>query len=198
MASNGSSHTGVWATDGTSYGTHELQVPNANLQYGLQPWMFIASGNVAFFAGIDTSGQPAIQTNDYQAPGDYSLWVTDGTSAGTREINTGAGFPSFYSVAALPDPPPPTGPAHTSDFTGNGTSDILFRDPITGALGDFLMNNGQPTWAAIGWADPSSAGRGRRRLQRRRHRRHPVARPATGALSQFAMSDNQPTWAPIG
>lgn len=49
-----------------------------------------------------------------------------------------------------------TGRAQYADFAGNGTSDILLRDPISGKLSDFLMHNGQPTFAYIGFADRSA------------------------------------------
>ena len=54
-------------------------------------------------------------------------------------------------------------PHRVADFTGAGTSDILFRDVTSGStadstsgwLGDFVMNNGTATGpiAQIGWAD---------------------------------------------
>ena len=95
------------------------------------------------------------------SPGSYGY-----VSADAVLTTQGSGYGTDITIA-----PPPY-----SDFLGNGTSDILFRDPTNGQLGDFLMNNGQPTWAAIGWAEPQPAGGRRRRLQRRRHRRHPVPR----------------------
>ena len=84
------------------------------------------------------------------------------------------------------------------DFTGNGIDDILFRDPTTGALGDFLMNNGQPTWQPVGWADPSLQvvgvgdydGTGTDDILFRD--------PISGALSMFAMNNNLPTWTSAG
>jgi hypothetical protein len=36
------------------------------------------------------------------------------------------------------------------DFTDNGTSDILWENPTNGVVGDWLMNNNQPTWQQIG------------------------------------------------
>jgi hypothetical protein len=46
------------------------------------------------------------------------------------------------------------GHAHAAadDFTGDGTSDILLRDPTGGGIGEFQMRNNQPTWVPIGWA----------------------------------------------
>jgi ELWxxDGT repeat protein len=76
-----SGNSSLWVTDGTSAGTSELAVSGANigglfnLHYfsaGASPG-FTVLGGVALFEG-------------YDAGGDDSLWVTDGTAAGTTEL----------------------------------------------------------------------------------------------------------------
>jgi hypothetical protein len=75
-------NSNLWVPDGTAGGTSELAVSGANagglfdLNYfpdGFSPG-FTVLGNLALFEGYDASGAD-------------SLWVTDGTAAGTRELS---------------------------------------------------------------------------------------------------------------
>ena len=83
-----SSHLGLWITDGTVAGTSEVQVAGASssglFNSGLTP-DFTVLGGKALFAGSD-------------AKSNYSLWVTDGTSAGTSELTSASAYSSglFY------------------------------------------------------------------------------------------------------
>ena len=72
--------TGLWATDGTAAGTHELSgITGASTTgIGLDPTGFTVFGDRALFSGYDTSGQ-------------LGLWETDGTTAGTHELSGIAG-----------------------------------------------------------------------------------------------------------
>jgi ELWxxDGT repeat protein len=74
----------LWITDGTSGGTSELTVagafPSGGLFSGIEP-DFTVLGSKVLFAAEDTNGHE-------------TLWVTDGTSAGTRELN----IPGAYSL----------------------------------------------------------------------------------------------------
>jgi len=74
----------LWITDGTSGGTSELTVagafPSGGLFSGIEP-DFTVLGSKVLFAAEDTSGHE-------------TLWVTDGTSAGTSELN----IPGAYSL----------------------------------------------------------------------------------------------------
>jgi hypothetical protein len=84
------------------------------------------------------------------------------------------------------------------DFNGDGTSDILFEDPTSGQLGDFLMKNGVATWASIGSVPPNLQvvgigdynGDGTSDILFRD--------PTSGVLTTFLMHNNVPTWAAIG
>jgi hypothetical protein len=42
-----------------------------------------------------------------------------------------------------------------SDFTGNGTSDVLWINPTNDIVDDWLMNNGTPTWQVVGQGSPT-------------------------------------------
>ena len=74
-------HYNLWITDGTSAGTTELTGAGANA-FGLfydtdfEPGIF---GNQVLFEGFDASGH-------------YGLWATDGTSAGTSELNVAGAY----------------------------------------------------------------------------------------------------------
>ena len=89
-------------------------------------------------------------------------------------------------------------PARPFDFAASGTSDILFRDLASGNFSDFLMNNGQPTFATVGIADPHLRATGVGDFNGDGTADILLRDPAGGALSQFVMKNNQPTWATIG
>ena len=93
--SNG--QTGLWESNGTASGTHELTgiagAPTTGKGLGLEPsYLTVFDGHV-FFNGTDSSGQ-------------VGLWETDGTVAGTHELTgiagaqtTGSGlYPSDLTV----------------------------------------------------------------------------------------------------
>ncbi|MDE2198432.1 MAG: Hint domain-containing protein [Rhodospirillales bacterium] len=104
---------GLWSSDGTSAGTTELAVAGASATIGVSAWYItpFAGGTKAVFEGVDAGNQ-------------YSLWVTDGTAAGTQELVvpglamalTSAQFPgylvpgpNFYAMGnqvyfSVPDP----------------------------------------------------------------------------------------------
>jgi ELWxxDGT repeat protein len=79
---------GLWVTDGTAAGTHELTgISGAYPNGGLSPDDMTVFNGKVFFRGVDTSEN-------------VGLWVTDGTAAGTHELTgiSGAnstGSPSF-------------------------------------------------------------------------------------------------------
>jgi ELWxxDGT repeat protein len=63
---------GLWITDGTTAGTHEIAV-NGAAPFGVEPSGFVVFKGKVLFNGFDA----AISNG---------LWVTDGTTAGTHEI----------------------------------------------------------------------------------------------------------------
>jgi hypothetical protein len=137
FAGNDSTGTnvGLWVTNGTAAGTFELTgISGVNSTYGLQPSNLTVYNGEVLFAGNDSTGTRV------------GLWVTDGTAAGTHELtgisgaSTGVNglLPTDLTILTLPDV--------ASDFTGNGTSDVLWYNATTGDVGDWLMNNGTPQW----------------------------------------------------
>jgi ELWxxDGT repeat protein len=89
----------LWVTDGTAGGTSELAVAGANagglfdLNYfsaGFSPG-FTVLGNMALFEGYDANGVD-------------SLWVTDGTAAGTRELSVSDSYANgLFAKVSAPD-----------------------------------------------------------------------------------------------
>src|SRR5205807_325055 len=85
-----SSKLGLWQTDGTAAGTHELTgISGANVGgLGLTPRDITVFKGKVLFNGLDASGV-------------LGLWVTDGTAAGTHELTgisgaSATGINPFY------------------------------------------------------------------------------------------------------
>jgi ELWxxDGT repeat protein len=127
-----SNHLGLWVTDGTAAGTTELTgISGANAN-GLfsnlsnldSPHFTVLNGQV-LFNGLDASGN-------------NGLWVTDGTAAGTHELNVTGAYPLTPGLSPNyltlftpitpppgPNPPPPAGTTATMVLrNGNGTYEI--------------------------------------------------------------------------
>ena len=115
------SSVGLWVTDGTVAGTHELAVAGAATPGefygppGLSPAYFTIYDGDVFFAGDDDSGS-------------IGLWETDGTASGTHELNGIAGAATIgQSIGA-----PGLSPAYLTVFNG----EMLFSgDDAHGQLG---------------------------------------------------------------
>jgi len=129
-----SDHLGLWVTNGTVLGTSELTaIANAYsgglFTSGVNPDL-TANGNVALIDGYDANGH-------------LQLWVTNGTVAGTSEVvATGADSSGLNPTdfAFLPI----SSQASPDDFTGSGTSDILWQN-TDGQAAIWLMNGTTPT-----------------------------------------------------
>jgi ELWxxDGT repeat protein len=87
---------GLWVTNGTAAGTHEITgIKGANTgPLGLNPEGLTLFKNEVLFRGVDASGQ-------------IGLWVTNGTAASTHELTgisgayTGAGGMNAYGLTAV-------------------------------------------------------------------------------------------------
>jgi hypothetical protein len=84
------------------------------------------------------------------------------------------------------------------DFNGDGTDDILFRNPTNGAMGDFLMHGGSPTWAPVGQAATNLQVAGVGDYYGTGTDDILLSDPSVGGLSMFRMNNNVPAWVPIG
>jgi ELWxxDGT repeat protein len=202
---NAAGNLGLWVTDGTAAGTHELTGISGAASSGLftqdgtgsHPGFSIFNGEV-LFKGYDTSGK-------------WGLWATDGTAAGTHEIISGTAssgvFPLDLTVFTLPNPPAPPGTSadmilrHGADglyeiydignnailaayplgqvgtdwgfvtlggFNGSDTSDMLLRNANSGGFqvyditnditGSAFLGNVGLNWQAMGFGNFSSRG----------------------------------------
>lgn len=85
---NTSSNAGLWTSDGTASGTHEIAVSGASTDLGLEPGNFVQLGTLALFSGFDAADHDG-------------LWVTDGTSAGTHELVGISGANANFSPSGM-------------------------------------------------------------------------------------------------
>lgn len=83
---------GLWVTDGTALGTHELTGINGANPGGLSPRYITVFDGKILFSGFNANGA-------------VGLWVTDGTAAGTHELNGigGANPGGLFSNFTDPD-----------------------------------------------------------------------------------------------
>jgi ELWxxDGT repeat protein len=131
---------GLWVTNGTAAGTHEIKGISGVAAGGLYPHQLTTFG----FGEVIFNGTDASHNN--------GLWATDGTAAGTHELIGGTSLPgsgidplALSSVAVWVPPP--------ENFDGNNTSDILFRNDASGDVGFYRMNHGN----YAGWVDVSGS-----------------------------------------
>ena len=131
----------LWITDGTTAGTSELtsvQSTIDNVNYGLDPSDFTSFGSGLLFDGLDANG-------------DGSLWVTDGTSAGTSELTASHSFLSANAPTDITDLGNGlaifVGEASdgrtlwVTDGTAAGTSELQPAGEKIGASGDFVFGD---------------------------------------------------------
>ena len=155
-ATSSTAGTELFATDGTVEGT---RIFNIDLFSGSSPFNLVTDGEVLYFS-----------IRGFPLGGSGSVWVSDGTPAGTHAIratntsvsNHFAQGPDMLGVfqldranLRLPQEP-------TTDFTGDGTADILWRETATNTFGAFEMDSGGPIFRIYGTAgaDWTVAGKG--------------------------------------
>ena len=141
---------GLWVTDGTAAGTSELGgLADAGIAgaaaTGLNATNLVIDGAQIFFMGQGVSGS--------------SLWVTDGTTAGTHKVTSA-------SVSDLAVAGSATGAANApDDYTGADVSDIVWQGAANGDVYEWLMNAGEHVnnvylGLTPGWSDVGSAAFG--------------------------------------
>src|ERR1043166_2258858 len=146
VGTNTAGQLGLWVTDGTAAGTHELSGIAGASTHGVMASgafgnPFTVFGNEVLFRGRDAADLSG-------------LWVTDGTAAGTHEItgistaNTSLGLNPQYLT-----PLPPS--TVTDDFTGDGTSDILLQN--TNGTPQIWLMNGASVASMTPLLNPGSA-----------------------------------------
>ena len=139
----------LWVTNGTATGTHELTGISgaATTSVGLDPSGFTLYDGVALFNGIDSSGHS-------------ELWKTNGTAAGTTEVNPIAGTQSIglspVDLTALNQVS-----SNSIHFQNTGGQASIWN--VTGAIltgGGAVTANPGPSWKAIGTGDFYGEGDG--------------------------------------
>jgi hypothetical protein len=122
--------TGLWVTDGSAAGTHEIGgLGNAGIsgvsQGGLRPSNFTIFNGKVLFSGIDAKGAS-------------TLWVTDATAAGTHEIGGlgNAGISGANSQFGLLT----SNPIDLTVFKSN----VLFRGFDANDFGSLWTTDGTP------------------------------------------------------
>jgi ELWxxDGT repeat protein len=153
--SDASGNVGLWVTNGTAAGTHELTgITNANTT-DFDPTNFAVYGGVVLFNGRDTTGN-------------LQLWETDGTAAGTHELTGVAGAsstglnPADLTSATLANdgiqsvhPNNLAGVVHANDLalSGDVTGPHNFIDMLNfvASYGDLINAFGTNQQAAQNW-----------------------------------------------
>jgi hypothetical protein len=117
--------------------------------------------------------------------GDVGYWSfgSGGTSAAWHDFNQGS-----TTVGAV----------GTGDFAGNGIDGILWQNPTNNLVGDWLMNNGQPTWQLVGQGSTTMniagigdfTGNGTDDIL--------WQNPTNNLVGDWQMKNNTPTWELIG
>jgi ELWxxDGT repeat protein len=112
---------GLWVSDGTAAGTHELTGISGAYGggNGVSPYNITAFDGGALFAGEDASGV-------------VGLWVTDGTIAGTHEVTSINGV---YSTSLFPNGVYP-------GFAVLNGGKVLFSGFSTGGLDELWVSDG--------------------------------------------------------
>jgi ELWxxDGT repeat protein len=153
---------GVWVTDGTSAGTHRVDVSIGNVPY--QPLSIQDVGNklLVVTGSLPTSDGSGTAGTGYTGipPLPLNYWLTDGTAAGTTEVAAPAGAigPSVYVTAFSPDSIHPDG---TLAFLNSGklwvtevlTGQSAWADPTglpTGYTVPATPTNLPPAYYAVG------------------------------------------------
>jgi ELWxxDGT repeat protein len=129
--------SGLWVTDGTAQGTHEISGISGASSAGLNPRDLTVFNGEVLFEGTDASGA-------------YGVWVTNGTAAGTHELTNISGA---YSGGIIP------ASTQNPDFTVfNG--EVLFSGEDANGDIDLWVTDGtaQGTHEITGISGASSAG----------------------------------------
>lgn len=131
----------LWVTDGTAAGTKDLTaaLPTAPLPFDLT-----VLGNKAVFVGNDPSGR-----TDSDGDPLLTLWVTDGTAAGTHGLT--AGGVSFTGLT-------PDDPSQQPDFTVMGSKALFAGFDASGRSNLWMTNGTVAGTSELTVADADSSG----------------------------------------
>jgi ELWxxDGT repeat protein len=114
---NASFQFGLWVTDGTAAGTHEVTGISGASSNGLNPAIMTTFGHEVLFNGIN-------------AGGNHGLWATNGTTAGTHELT---GISGAFSNGINP-----------SELTVFNSSEVLFNGENASGQHGLWVSDGTP------------------------------------------------------
>ncbi len=162
------------------------------------PTLGLNDGGTATYTG--GSGTNALTFSYTVAAGEHTtdLTVSDNSFNGAVILDAAGEAAVLWGAIDDPTGLRVSGEAQYLDVSGGGTSDILFRDPNGGGVGAFIMNNGQPTWTALGWADPSLQLVGIGDFNADGTADLAFRDLTGGELGMLAMHTGQPAWTDIG
>ncbi|MEY9748875.1 ELWxxDGT repeat protein/VCBS repeat-containing protein [Bradyrhizobium japonicum] len=124
---------GLWVTDGTAAGTHELTGISGANPAGLSPrYLTVFNGQVLF--------------DGFNASGAFGLWVTDGTSAGTHELaGISAASPSgLFSNFVNPNFTPFNGQVLFSGVNASGVKGLWVTDGTVAGTHELTISGAPP------------------------------------------------------
>jgi hypothetical protein len=101
-------------------------------------------------------------------------------------------------IFATPNPQITNPPNVSADFTGDRTSDVLWINPTNEIVGDWLMNNGTPTWQIVGQGSSTVNIEGFGDFTGNGTSDVLWENPTNGVVGDWLMNNNVPTWQPIG
>jgi ELWxxDGT repeat protein len=119
-------HRGLWVTDGTAAGTHELTGISGAFkgQSGLSP--FDLSADISPMSDFNGDGKSDILFQNVSS-GQICEWQMNGTSVGFHGIAGNNSDPTLQAVG-------------TGDFNGDGKSDVVFQNINNGNVYEWQMN----------------------------------------------------------
>jgi hypothetical protein len=153
--------SGLWVTNGTAAGTHELTGIKWADPNGLSPTDFAVLKNEVLFEGYDLSGE-------------RGLWVTNGTVAGTHEIT---GISGAFSGTAGPYNQP--GGLNPNEPTVVNLSDpvVVQHSQLVQAIASFSPSGFARPQFPLGLKATPMVVKGRRRAHRPNRRARQAGNP---------------------
>jgi hypothetical protein len=120
--------------------------PNGATGNSAAPQTAAGGSDGSAWQGSVPDGYQIAGVGDFHGNGASDILLRNPTSGDVAELRSDKGM-NFSDIGWA-------GPgweiAGTTDLNGDGTTDIVFNFPGGGAAGAFIMNDGHPTWVALG------------------------------------------------
>ncbi len=154
---------------------------------------------LAAYTGSSVNALSVIASNDDVSSGVLTSSISFAATAGTTYYIAVDGYSANVGNYTL-NYTIPTGPNARArfDFNGDGTSDILWYNSSTSAVGMFRMQNGVPTWVGIGQGGAGWSIVGVGDFNGDGTSDILWYNASSRAVGQFRMANGVPTWVNIG